>query len=76
MTIALAGLAIITLAWLIQLISAWKGKMGLRRSFVLLYGLGAAVMVIATAGQGFTPESWMNLMVLLIVALIYLKVHK
>ena len=76
MTFTLSALAIIALSWLIQLISVWQGRRGLRETFVLLYGIGAALMVVGTAEQGFTPESWLHLTILLIVALMYLKVHK
>jgi len=77
MTVALAGLSIVALAWLIQLIRTWNGR-GLARSFVLLYGIGVALLVVNSAqtAAGITSEAWLHLLVLLIIALMYLKIHK
>ena len=76
MSLTVAGLAIIALAWLIQVGSSWKGRVELRWSFVLLYGIGVAIMVADGARNGLTTEGWLNLLILIFLGLLYLKVHK
>lgn len=73
--LSLAGIAIIGLSWLMQLSRAHRRSDKLDRTFVLTYGIGTALLVVANAAQGFSTVSWMHLITLLIIALLYVKIH-
>ena len=75
MSIGVAGLAIIALAWAFQMGRSWKGR-GLSNSFLLLYGIGAALLTTGSAQGGFSIDGWLNLVILLLVALTFIKTHK
>lgn len=74
--LALAGLSVIALSWLIQLSRAHRGKGRLDKTFVLTYGIGTALLLTASAdAAGFTTASWLYLVILLVIALLYIKIH-
>lgn len=75
MTLGIAGLAIVALAWAFQMGRSWRGK-GMSNSFILLYGIGAALLTTAGAQGGFSVEGWLNLLILLLVALTFIKTHR
>lgn len=75
-TLSLAALAIIGLAWLMQLLHAWKHGKSLSDTFILTYGIGTALLLVDGAQAGFSPEAWLQLIMLLIVALVYIRIHR
>jgi hypothetical protein len=75
-TLALAALAIIGLAWLMQLMNTWKHGRSLSDVFLLTYGIGAALLLVDGAQTGFSTSTWLHLVTLLIVALVYIRVHR
>lgn len=75
-TLMLAALAIIGLAWLMQLLNAWKHGRSLSDTFLLTYGIGTALLLVDGAETGFSAITWIHLITLLIVALVYIRVHR
>lgn len=75
-TLSLAALAIIGLAWLMQLLHAWKHGKSLSDVFLLTYGIGSALLVVDGAQAGFSTGTWLHLITLLIVALVYIRIHR
>ena len=74
--LALAGISIIALSWLIQLSRVDRGKGHLDKTFVITYGIGTALLLIAASdAAGFSTVSWLYLITLLIVGLLYVKIH-
>lgn len=74
--LTLSGIAIIALAWLLQLSGTSQGRDRLEQTFILTYGIGTALMLVDAASYGFSVSAWMHLIVLLIVGLLYIKMHK
>ena len=75
MSLLTAGIAIIALAWLLQLTNADKKDIRLRRSFLLTYGIGTALIVAEHADAGLSTNGWLYLITLLVLALLYIRVH-
>jgi len=74
--LALAGVSVIALSWLIQLSRISRGKGQLDKTFVITYGIGTALLVIASTDVGgLSTVSWLYLITLLIVGLLYVKIH-
>ena len=70
MEISVIGLAIITLAWLVQLFYSWNGDREIRKWFIGVYSTGVALLVLdGLVNSGKNP--WIDL-ASLAVALILL----
>ena len=50
---AIAGLAIIVIAWIIQLVYAFKGKKEIQSPFIITYVVGCILLVV----YGFVGEA-------------------
>lgn len=74
--LTLAGIAIIALAWLLQLSCASRGKRAIDPTFLLTYGIGTALILVDSSAYGFSTVAWMHLIVLLVVGLLYIKMHQ
>jgi len=69
------GLAIITLAWIYQLIMVLRKNYHLQRFFVAGYGLGVLFLVVDGYRTGFSIPTSLNLIVL-VLALFVLILSK
>lgn len=75
-TLAISGLAIIMLSWLIQLLHAWKKGGRMADTFLLTYGIGTALLLVDGGQRALTTDTWLYFLVLLIVALVYIRIHR
>lgn len=68
MTIAEIGLAVILLAWAIQLAYVQKGRRAISSVLLIGYGVGLVLLVADSySSQGLSLGGWFNLAILIIV---------
>ena len=75
MLLTTAGVAIISLAWLIRLLKTESGSHMSEQTFLLAYGIGTALLVAEATNFGANSLIWMHALTLLVVALLYLRTH-
>jgi heme A synthase len=72
---AVLGLSVLTLGWIIQLIYSWSGRTEIKKRFLILYGLGTALLVIDSYMGGLMYTMTVNFICLVVVMLILMKVN-
>jgi len=70
---ALAGLAVLTVGWLLQAIKIWSGHKDVNKWFVALYALGVLILVVDSIASGATSLALLNLASLAAALLVLLK---
>jgi len=70
------ALALVAVAWLIQLLHAWAGHRNVHVYFVLVYALGTALMIVEVFQGGLTTDAWFYIASFVFALLIFLKVRK
>lgn len=71
---AVLGLSILTLGWIIQLIYSWNGGTEIKKRFLVLYGLGTALLVIDSYVTGMMYTMTVNFICLVVVMLVLMRV--
>ena len=54
------GLALITIAWFVQLYFVWKGKKEIQGWFLIVYAIGIVLLVINSLMMGFSITALLN----------------
>ena len=71
---AIVGLALIVIGWIIQLVYAFKGKKEIQPRFIIAYAVGVLLLVV----DGFICEAItiasLNLICLVVAAVVLFKV--
>ncbi len=71
-----AGLAVMILAWAVQLAYVQKGRKEISGILLMGYGLGLALLVAdSCTSQGLSLIGWLNLAILILVLAILAKTH-
>lgn len=72
------GLVLIAIAWLLQIISSWKGKRDIRKRTLIFYNLGVAVLVINSVFIIGTIDSItvLNFVTLVLASILLIKISK
>ncbi len=70
------GLAILALAWLVQLLSVWKGRHTLQPWFLRLSVVGFVLIVLETFDKNNLPHSWPALASLAIILILTWRFRK
>jgi len=70
------GLAILAIAWLVQLLSVWKGRHSLQPWFLRLSVVGFLLLALETFNQNNLPHSWPALASILIILILIWKLRK
>ncbi|MBU0671494.1 MAG: hypothetical protein KJ732_00530 [Candidatus Margulisbacteria bacterium] len=73
---AIIGLGLILVAWLYQLYYVFKPRVEIKPFFVLVYALGLAALIFDGFRSGAYAPAWLNLTILIPVAIIFLKALK
>jgi len=71
---AVMGLTVLTLGWIIQLIYSWSGKTEIKKRFLILYGLGTALLVIDSYVNQMMYTMTVNFICLVAVMLVLIKI--
>jgi len=71
---AVIGLGVIVIAWILQVISSWRGKKEIKPSFLLIYALGAALLIIDGYVNDAKYLAILNLIALVGALLVLIKV--
>ncbi len=71
---ALIGLGVIIIAWIIQLAYSWKGNREIRKSFLILYGIGTALLIIDSYLIDKSDVAVFNLIILLLTMCILIMI--
>ena len=64
---AIIGLSVIIIGWIIQLMNSWNGDREIKKRFLILYGVGAALLIIDAYINQLTYTAFFNLVVLVLV---------
>ncbi len=67
------ALALVAVAWLIQLLYAWGGHKSVHVYFTLVYALGTALIIIEDWSGGLTSDLWFHIAAFVFALLVYLK---
>lgn len=73
---ALIGLSVIILAWLYQLFASWKGRKSLNKAFVIIYGIGSALLVIDGYINDVLDVAIFNLVILVLAMIVLIFIGK
>jgi hypothetical protein len=77
MTLAEIGLALIALAWAVQLAYVQKGRREISSALLIGYGVGLVLLVAdGFTSQGLSLGGWLNLAILIFVLAILAKTPK
>jgi hypothetical protein len=71
---AVFGLSVLTLGWIIQLIYSWSGRTEIKKRFLILYGLGVALLVIDSYIVGTMYTMTVNFITLVVVMLLLIRI--
>ncbi|MFA5259446.1 MAG: hypothetical protein WC979_08465 [Candidatus Pacearchaeota archaeon] len=72
---AVLGFSILTLGWIIQLIYSWNGKTEIKKRFLILYGLGIALLVIDSYITEMMYTMTVNFICLVVVMLLLIRLN-
>lgn len=75
MSLGSIGLLAITIAWILQLTRSTR-KLQLGRQFVLLYGLGTVLMFVNELPYGFSIDTWLYLLTLIVLVTLLIQSSK
>ena len=72
------ALAIVAVAWLIQLLHSWSGHKNIHVYFILAFALGTALVIVDSyqAGVGLSTDMWFHVASFVFALLVFLKVRK
>ncbi|VVB78092.1 Uncharacterised protein [uncultured archaeon] len=70
---ALLGLGVIILAWIIQLAYSWKGNRDMKKSFLIIYVIGVALLVIDGYRTNMQDLAIFNLISLVVTMLVLIR---
>lgn len=70
---AIAGLSLVIVAWIIQLIGTWHGDRQIRKWFVFVYMLGVIFLVANGFKSGITNTGFLNLISLLVSIAVFIR---
>jgi hypothetical protein len=72
------ALAVVAVAWLIQLLHSWSGHKNIHVYFVLAYALGVALMIVEgyQGGAGMSTDMWFYVASFVFALLVFLRVRK
>ncbi|MFH1420456.1 MAG: hypothetical protein ABIG30_00645 [Candidatus Aenigmatarchaeota archaeon] len=73
MEIVLAGLALIILAWFIQLVYAMKGSNDIHYSFIIVYVIGVAIVAADSYMTGLKTIAMLNLATFALAVLVMIE---
>jgi hypothetical protein len=71
---AVLGLSVLTLGWIIQLIYSWNGKTEIKKRFLILYGLGVALLVIDSYINELMYTMTVDFICLVVVMLVLIRI--
>jgi len=71
---AVLGLSVITLGWIIQLVYSWSGRPEMKKRFLILQGLGIALLVIDSYVTGMIYTMTVDFIYLIIVMIILVRI--
>jgi hypothetical protein len=74
MNIALIGLVILVIGWIVQLVYSWKGKKEIQPWFIILYGWGVILLVIDGFVNKLTDLAILNLVSLIVSGLVLVRI--
>jgi hypothetical protein len=75
-TLAETGLAVMIVAWAVQLVYVQTGRREISSALLLGYGLGLVLLVADSyTSQGLSLMGWLNLLILVPVLAILAKTH-
>ncbi len=72
----IVGLVVIAIAWLLQLISSYKGDRAIRKRFIIVNNIGVAILVINNFIYGNNLIAVFNLFILVIASILLGKAGK
>ncbi|MCK9292616.1 MAG: hypothetical protein WCY27_00450 [archaeon] len=73
---ALIGLSVVSIAWIIQLISTWNGEREIKKWFVFLYMIGVVSLIIDGILAGLNNIAFLNIITLLLSIAVFIRLIK
>ena len=73
---AILGLSLISLAWLIQLVLISQGKLSLSSTFVGVYVIGVALLIVDGFSTGLNSLALANLISMILAAAVFFALKK
>lgn len=70
---ALIGLGVIIIAWIIQLAYSWNGGRGMKKAFLIIYGIGTALLIIDGWINDTQDTALFNLVILVLVMTVLIR---
>jgi len=70
---AIIGLSVVILAWMIQAAYSWNGKKDVQKSFIVIYILGIALLVIDYYVNNLLDVAFFNVIILVLSCLILIR---
>jgi hypothetical protein len=74
MDLGLIGLVVIAIAWLLQLVSSWKGKKEIKKCFLIVYVIGVLLIIWQGYVNNDTSGTTLNLLSLVLSVMVLLTI--
>ncbi len=74
MLLSTIGLLLIAIAWLVQLYFVFKDDKEIKRTFIVMYMLGVALLVLDVAIFGSMKGTWTEILTFVAAGLVLIKI--